>query len=135
MLSLIQTVKEKEEEKRYICPVGYNPNKKDQHSIHGIKKKFLKVHFIAGRHIFGLGRTYQSVNTSNVDYSIEIIGVDADKAKYRFKVRSPGVVKRYRTGPSIRYRQWSFLLFLQMPDMSVHIRPRSSKIKKARKTN
>ena len=84
MLSLVKTVKEKNED--YICPVAFNPFKKDQHSIHGIKKKYLQLHFIAGRHIFGLGRTYQSVNTSNVDYSIEIIGVDADKAKYRFKV-------------------------------------------------
>ena len=86
MLSLVKTVKEKNED--YICPVAFNPFKKDQHSIHGIKKKYLQLHFIAGRHIFGLGRTYQSVNTSNVDYSIEIIGVDADKAKYRFKVKS-----------------------------------------------
>ena len=85
MLSLVKTVKEKNED--YICPVAFNPFKKDQHSIHGIKKKYLQLHFIAGRHIFGLGRTYQSVNTSNVDYSIEIIGVDADKAKYRFKVK------------------------------------------------
>ena len=52
-----------------------------------VKPKLLDVHVIAGRHIFGLGRTYQSLNTSNVDYSIEIIGVDVDKLKHRFRVR------------------------------------------------
>ena len=47
----------------------------------------LTIHVLAGRHIFGLGKTYQGLNTSNVDYAIEIIGVDVDKAKHRFKVR------------------------------------------------
>lgn len=52
-----------------------------------IKPKLLKIQVVAGRHIFGLGKPYQGLNTSNVEYSIETIGVDADKEKKRFKVK------------------------------------------------
>jgi len=58
--------------------------------LHRVKPKKLTVQIIAGRHIFGLGKTYQGLNTSNVDYAIEIMGVEVDKLKYRFKVSSGG---------------------------------------------
>jgi len=75
-------------------PVSYNPcSKQDYTSLKTIGSKHygslnpktLILRIIGGRNIFGLGKTYQSLNTSNIDYSVEIWGIDADKQKHRFK--------------------------------------------------
>ena len=78
-------------------PVSYNPcSKQDYEDIKTIQRtsnhygklnpQIIKLRILGGRNIFGLGKTYQSLNTSNIEYGVEIWGIDADKQKHRFKV-------------------------------------------------
>lgn len=76
--------------KKYL-PVTYNPCGDSTKQAFASKvydalnPKTLTIKLLGGRNIFGLGKTYQSLNTSNIDFAIEIWGIEVDKQKHRFK--------------------------------------------------